>query len=118
VRLPTRVEVVAGLVLLAAVVVLAWNFDPFSRLKRAKAGKAVAEAQAKSIGEAVKQADAFQTKTVIIRERARRAEDAVQALPSAQTPLDPVRRAALCDGLSSVWDGAQICEPDGSSTVP
>lgn len=98
-----------GVMLVAVLVWALFNFDPFGRLKRAKAEAAVAVQQADNNGEAVRQVDRFHERTIVIQSKAQEAQHAIEAAPGGDEPLDPVRRDALCDALSRMRDGAQVC---------
>lgn len=78
----------------------------------------VAEKQSENNAEAVRQTDRFHNTTTIIREKEGAATDAVQALPGAQSPLDPDRRAGLCEQLSRMRDGAAVCLDPDPAIVP
>lgn len=103
-KLPLWAQAAIAGVLVLALLVMAWGFDPFGRRKRAETKAAVATEDAKLKGEAIKQADTLHTQTIVIRERAQEAEDAIREAPGANVALDPAFRAALCGQLAGMRD--------------
>lgn len=107
---------IVGLVVLVAIVfgvrhVMAENARLKDELK-------VSRQQSENNSEAVRQTDRFHNTTTIIREKQEAATDAVQALPGAQTPVDPDRRSGLCEQLSRMRDGAAVCLDPDPAIVP
>ncbi|HEY9219562.1 MAG TPA: hypothetical protein VIO94_16055 [Phenylobacterium sp.] len=78
----------------------------------------VAEQQIRNDGESIRQLDRYHNTTTIIREKEDAASYAVQAAPGAETPLDPDRRAILCDSLSRMRDGSPVCDAQDPTSVP
>lgn len=85
---------------------------------RLKADLAVQKQQSENNGESVRQLDRYHNTTTIIREKEEDASHAVQALPGAQTPVDPDRRAGLCEQLSRMRNGAAVCLDPDPAIVP
>lgn len=108
-RLPLWAQAAIAGVLVLALLILAWNFDPFGRRKRAEQKAAVATQDAAQKGEAIKQADRYHTQTVVIRDRAREAEDVVREAPGADVALDTAFRDALCSQLAGMRHGSPAC---------
>ena len=93
--------VVAALVLAA----LAYSWDPFNRRQRAEMKAANAVEQSRVTETVAKAADTFHTETIVIRQKADHAVEAVQKAPGAADLLPPDLRAALIDGLRDIQAG-------------
>lgn len=85
--------------------------------RKLKDEKAALEQQTRNDGESIRQLDRYHNTTTIIREREGEAVDAVQAAPGAEAPIDPDRRAILCEQLGRMRN-APVCDDHPSSSVP
>lgn len=103
-----------GVLALIALLVLAWNFDPFGRRERAEEKAATATVQADTNQAAATIAGQAAVETRIIHETTERIVHDVQAAPSASAPLPDDLRAALCAGLSELRNGKPGCVDPGS----
>lgn len=93
-------SVLAGVIVVIVVVVFAYNFDPFGRLKNAKTTAANATAQVGADTATIKGVDHYTEHVTIVREKADRAVEAVQAAPGADDPVPGEVLAAWRKGLS------------------
>jgi hypothetical protein len=100
---------VAALAVILVMGWLAWSFDPFGRRKAAETRASNAEAQSKVDTASAKVLDRYHTQTIVIREKAANAERSIRQAPTADQPLDPGLRDALCAGLASLRDGDPAC---------
>lgn len=113
-----------GLVAIVVFVLLLMGFirDPFGWRKaawdRLTTRAVVAEQTAEVATATVKVIERYHTETKIIREIVEKEADALQSLPGADTPLDPVRRDALCATLSRMRDGSPACDDLDSASAP
>lgn len=86
-------------------------------LANAQARTAAAEQQASLNQQTGEIVDRYHTQTIVIQKDAEREVQTIQALPGADTPLDPANRAALCDALKRLRDGSEACS-DPSAGEP
>jgi len=86
--------------------------------KRLKDELKVAQQQERNDGESIRQLDRYHNTTTIIREKEDVAVDAVQTAPGADAPIDPDRRAILCDSLSRMRFGSPVCVDQDPAIVP
>jgi hypothetical protein len=103
---------IAVVAALLALVWLGWHFDPFGRRKAAETRAANAEAQSRVDTASAQVLDRYHTQTIVIREKAANAERIIRQAPTAEQPLDPGLRAALCDSLAGLRDGEAACTDD------
>lgn len=101
---------IGAAVLLIALGVLTWNFDPFSRRKHAEQKAAVATEQAASQTEAVKQLDHYTNTVTVIREKQDAAVQSVQSAPGASESVP--------DGVLAGWRSAIDGMRDKPSAPP
>ena len=112
-------RIIAGLIGLVVLVAVVFGVrHMLAENERLKADLAAQKQQSENNGEASRQVDRYHNTTTIIREKQEVATDAVQALPGAQTPVDPDRRAGLCEQLSRMRDGAAVCLNPDPAIVP
>lgn len=62
--------------------------------------------------------DHYHEQTVVIREKADHAEQAVRQAPGAASVIDPDRRAIVCAELERVRDAPVCADPDGAGDAP
>ena len=98
---------IAAAVLVVVLIFVVWLH--FDRSRRAAERARLAEAQSENNAETVRQVERHHDTVTIIREKEREAVDAVQAAPGADTPIDPDRRAIVCEQLSRLRN-APVCE--------
>jgi len=109
------IGVLVAIILALASVLGVWKVMADNRTL--KEDKAKLEQQTRNDGESIRQLDRYHNTTTIIREREGEAVDAVQAAPGADAPIDPDRRAILCEQLGRMRN-APVCEDHPSSSVP
>lgn len=97
----TIAAVLGAIALLIIITILAYNFDPFGRRKNAETKAANATAQVTSDQATIKAVDHYSHETVIVRERADRAVQSVQAAPGAGDPVPPEVLTAWRKGLGA-----------------
>lgn len=103
---------VLGAVLgVAFIALLMWNWDPFGRLKRAKAVATVSQAAQKQAEVTTKALDTHTTQTIVIRERADRAVQIVKQAAGADTPVPPDVLDAWRRGLQYGAPAAGAADP-------
>jgi hypothetical protein len=114
-----------AIVAIAALAVVGFIRDPFG-WRKAKVERLETEVATKTdenelAAAATVTVERFHTTERIIRETVEKEADAVQALPGAETPIDPDRRAVLCAALSRLRDGERACDDtdtaDAAGTV-
>lgn len=112
-------KILAGVValLLIALAVIGVN-HVLGENKRLKTELKVAQQQERNDGESIRQLDRYHNTTTIIREKEDASIDAVQAAPGADAPIDPDRRAILCDSLSRMRNGAPVCVDQDPRSLP
>lgn len=112
-----RLYIALGAALLILLAVLGVRHT-MAENKRLKDELKVAEKQERNDGESIRQLDRYHNTTTIIREKEDVAVDAVQTAPGADAPIDPDRRAVLCDSLSRMRNGAPVCVDQDPRSLP
>lgn len=121
--LPPRMFLLAmaGAALLAALGGYTWKVQHDQR-ERDKAAVEASQAQARVSDVTAKAVDTFHTETIVIRERADRAVQAVERAPGAETPIDPDLLRVWRDGLRNIETGASggdnPAKPSGAVQTP
>ena len=94
-----RITVAAWAAVAACILILAWNFDPFGRRKRAEQKAADATASAEVFEDTAQAMDRIYRETVVINSRSEKAQADVQQAPGADSPIPDGVRDAWLSGL-------------------